>query len=349
MRSGNYPCRARFAVDLGARRIAGAVKLIAWLIVTMVVLFLSSLQWATVSEAQQFQRSETPIFGRYPGGHTGLRGGATPNEEGLGYFLFNRFHSDSSLKGADGQTIAPLQGGSYTLTNGIEYISKYEIFGMKYAFFAAIPMIHGALNRENGTNSQFQSSGLGLSDIIVVPVMLMGKSKHFDYQIGVGNFFPSGSYTAGSTLNRGSGYWEIFYSLGGVYYPSGDRKGFGISAVTRIEQNFKQPGTNIQPGDSITVDFGIDHPIAFGANHKYIFDVGITGYWQNQITRESGANAALDTTPYRVLALGPEIDWILPSYESKFVVRPQWEFATRNAAQGATFWLGFVHMFGNIF
>ena len=74
--------------------------------------------------------------------------------------------------------------------------------------------------------------------------------------------------------------------------------------------------------------------------------------WSEKALHEeiiAGANAALDTTPYRVLALGPEIDWILPSYDSKFVVRPQWEFATRNAAQGATFWLGFVHMFGNIF
>lgn len=166
--------------------------------------------WPSIAEAQQYQRAQTPIFGRYPAGHTGLRGGATPNEEGVGYFLFNRFHSDSSLKGADGQTLANFQGGSYTLTNGIEYISKYEIFGMKYGFFAAVPMIHGALNRDDGTNSQFQSSGLGLSDIIVVPLMLFGKSEHFDYQIGVGNFFPTGSYTARSTLNRRQGYWEIF-------------------------------------------------------------------------------------------------------------------------------------------
>jgi len=56
--------------------------------------------WPSIAEAQQYQRAQTPIVGRYPGGHTGLRGGATTNEEGLGYFLFNRFHSnDGSVVG----------------------------------------------------------------------------------------------------------------------------------------------------------------------------------------------------------------------------------------------------------
>ena len=259
------------------------------------VLFTGVL-WLSIAEAQQYQRSETPIVGRYPGGHTGLRGGATPREEGLVYFVFNRFHSNDSLKGANGQTISPLQSGSYTITNGFEYITDYKILGMKYGALLAIPMIHGAMNRVNGTNSQFEDSGLGLADILFVPLMLMGTSQYWDYQFGAGVFFPTGSYSAGSSLNRGSGYWEIFYSTGFAYYPSGDRKGFGISAVARIEQNFKQPQTNIQPGDNLTIDFGIDHPIAFGANHKYIFDVGLTGYWTNQITRESGANAAFDRT-----------------------------------------------------
>ena len=64
--------------------------------------------------------------------------------------------------------------------------------------------------------------------------MLMGKSEHFDYQIGVGNFFSTGSYSATSSLNRRAGYWEIFYTVEGCYYPSGDRKGFAISTVARI-------------------------------------------------------------------------------------------------------------------
>ena len=90
----------------------------------LMVLFTGVL-WLSIAEAQQYQRSETPIVGRYPGGHTGLRAGATPREEGLAYFVFNRFHSNDSLKGANGQTISPLQSGSYTITNGFEYITDY--------------------------------------------------------------------------------------------------------------------------------------------------------------------------------------------------------------------------------
>jgi len=305
--------------------------------------------WSSIAEAQQFQRAQTPIVGRYPGGHTGLRNAAYPQEEGLGWFVFNRFHKDDSLKNASGQTIGGAASGSYTIVNGLEYVTDFKILGMKYGAMVAVPFINGAYNRKSGPSAGAAESTMGISDIIVMPLMLFGTSQYLDYQIAVGNFFPTGSYTAGSTLNRGAGYWEIMYSVGSAYYPTGDRKGFAISAVARIEQNFRQPGTDIQPGDSITVDFGIDHPIAFPANHKYIFDVGLSGFVTTQITRESGTNAALNTTPYRLFALGPEVDWIMPAYQSKLILRPQWEFGAVNMSQGWTVWLGFMHMFGNIF
>jgi hypothetical protein len=164
----------------------------------------------------------------------------------------------------------------------------------------------------------------------------------------MGFIAPTGSFTPGSTENRGGGFWSIFYSTGFAYYPSGDRKGWGISAIARIEQNFEQRGTGITPGDALTIDYGIDHPIAF-VNHKYIFDVGLTGFAQTQITRESGANAAVNTTPYRLFGMGPEVDWLMPAYDSKLVIRPQWEFGARNTSQGWTFWLGFIHSFGPLF
>jgi hypothetical protein len=199
--------------------------------------------WSSIAEAQQYQRSEAPIVGRYPGGHTGLRGGATPHEEGLGYFVFNRFHSNTSLKGANGQTISPLQSGSYTLTNGFEYITDYKILGMKYGALLAIPMVHGAINRENSTNSQFENSSLGLADILFVPLMLFGTSHYWDYQFGAGVFFPTGSYSAGSTLNRGSGYPVLPTTRPATAKDSASQRSPGLNRISSNRRPIFSPAT----------------------------------------------------------------------------------------------------------
>lgn len=299
--------------------------------------------WASDAHAQT--RAATPIVGHYPGGHVGLKGGNTP-PEGLGFFSFYKLSDPGNLKDSSGNTIGATDKTTDAIISGVAWNSSYKIAGMTWGGLIAIPF-NDVYNRPSGQSAE--PSGFGLGDIVFVPFGLYGISPHFDYQLAVGVWTPSGSFTPGSKNNHGSGFWEILYSLGGVYYPDGNRKSFNISAVARIEQNFQQQHTGINPGDDIVMDWGIGSPLLpLDEKHKHIVDIGVTGFATTQFTRETGANAALNTSFYRVFSVGPQLDYYYPDWKLKFQFRPQWEFGARNTTEGVTYWFGISHSFGHI-
>ena len=172
-------------------------------------------------------------------------GGATP-PEGVGFFNFNRLYYPGNLKNANGDTIKADNKTVDVNITGVAWNTNFKIAGMTWGGLLAVPLSNN-YNRPNGQPGE--SSGYGLGDIVFIPFGLYGTSPHFDYQLGAGVWAPSGSFTPGSASNHGSGYWEAIYSLGGAYYPDGNRKSFSLSAVARIEQNFTQRHTDIDVGD----------------------------------------------------------------------------------------------------
>ena len=296
-------------------------------------------------DANAQSRADTPISGHYPGGHTGILAGATP-PEGLGFFTFTKLSDPGNLKDAQGNTIGATNKTTVAQISGIAWHTDYKIAGMTWGGLLAVPF-NDDFNRPTGQSGS--SSGFGLGDIVFVPLAFYGISPHFDYQIGAGVWAPSGSFTPGSKNNHGSGFWEAIYTLGGAYYPDGNRKSFNLSAVLRIEQNFTQRHTDIHVGDNVVMDWGIGSPLLpLDETHKHIVRVGVTGFAATQFTRETGSNAALDTSFYRVFALGPEFNYFYPDWKLKFLFRPQWEFDARNTTEGMTYWFAISHSFGHI-
>lgn len=325
----------------------GAVQFSEWSHRSFIRLLLLALALAASSVSDVLaQRAETPVVGHYPGGHVGLRGGSTPPEDTLGVFNFFRYSHAGPLKNANGGTIQNNSADTFTNITGAQWNADYKILGMNYGALLAVPF-NNVYNRPSGQSTE--ASGFGLGDVAFAPVMLFGKQQYFDYQVGLAVWAPSGSFTPGSATNHGSGFWELLYSVGGVYYPDGNRKSFSISAVARIEQNFKQRHTDINVGDDVIMDWGISGPLlAFGETFKHVFDVGISGYATTQFTRETGANAALNTSFYRVFGIGPEINYMLPAWNLKMLFRPQFEFGARNTTEGQTYWFAVTYKFGHL-
>lgn len=292
------------------------------------------------------QRAETPVVGHYPGGHVGLRGGATPPEDTVGVFNFFRYNNAGDLKNANGDTITKTNKDVFVNITGTQWNTERKIFGMNYGMLLAVPL-NNIYNRASGQSTE--ASGFGVGDVVFSPLMLFGKHEKFDYQFGLAVWTPSGSFSPGSATNHGAGFWELLYSIGGVYYPDGNRKSFAISAVARIEQNFTQRHTDVNVGDDVIMDWGISGPLlAFGETFKHVFDVGVSGFATTQFTRETGANAALNTSLYRVFGAGPEINYLIPAWNLKFIFRPQFEWGARNTTQGDTYWFAIVYKFGHL-
>jgi hypothetical protein len=260
-----------------------------------------------------------------------LRGAATP-PPGVVITNFNRFFTNLERIDESGTPVADVNEMRYANVTMVSWTTKWRILGMSYGALMGIPFSTGNLRPAEG---DVNSSALGLGDILLTPVSLYGKSTAFDYQVQFTLWSSSGHFEPGGTRNRGTGFWSLVYSLGGVFYPAGDRKKWSLSAVARFGQNFEQEETGVSPGDDVVIDAGIGRSFAIGG---VPIEAGASGFAVWQLTAESDANGIENPNRYRYFGLGPEASLSITD-QLGFVVRAQWEFGTRNAVQGNNLWL----------
>ena len=270
----------------------------------------------------------TPVHGHYPPGQTGLRGAASP-DPGWSITDFNRLFSNLDTKDAQGNTVSVPGEARYANIVMAGWTSEDKILGMSYGAIVGVPFATGNLNP---SADETASSAVALGDIIVTPLSLSGEANDFDYQFQFSVWTPSGEFEPGGKANRGSDFWSLIYSAGGVWYPGGDRDDWSIDAIARIEQNFEQAKTHIQPGDNLDLDWGIGKVIRIAGLR---FDAGISGFATWQITTQSGGPSS---GRYEYYGAGPEISAALgEGWGGR--IRAQWEFGTRNAVQGNNIWV----------
>ncbi len=279
-------------------------------------------------------QTDTPVTGHYPPGQSGIRGAATP-DSGLAYTNFSRFFTNLQLAGASGTQAQDIHELRYANISMFTWTSNWKLLGLRYGALAGIPVATGDLTSSDG------ESGFGLGDILVTPVSLYGKSDSFDYQVQFTVWTPSGRFSPGSSSNRGTGFWSLLYSVGGVYYPNGKRDAWSISAVSRTEQNFWQRGSGIRPGTDVVVDWGIGRMFQLG-DHQ--LDIGPSGFWLRQLTSQVGGPTDIGDQRYRLFGAGPEASLSIVDPLS-VRVRAQWEFAAQHILRGNNLWLIFNYRF----
>ena len=176
------------------------------------------------------------------------------------------------------------------------------------------------------------AAGFGLGDVLVTPVALYGESGPFDYTFQFTLWSDSGRFSPGSPENRGTGFWSLVYSVGGVWYPGADRRGWSVSAIGRFEQNFEQEETGITPGHDLVVDWGVGKVLGR-------CDVGVSGFATWQLTEQSGGTTgAAAPGRARSFGAGPEASLAAGPHWS-FRLRAHWEFGVQNAVRGNSLWL----------
>jgi hypothetical protein len=275
-------------------------------------------------------QTHTPVSGHYPPGQSGLRGAATP-EAGSAYTNFSRFFSNLEVKDASGKRAQSLDELRYANISMFTWITDGEFFGMHYGALAGVPVSTGNLR----PSADDVDSRFGLGDVLLTPLALYGKSTLFDYQVQLTVWSASGRFSPGAHDNRGTGFWSLVYSLGGVCYPGGNRDQWSLSAIARIEQNFTQEGSGITPGDDVVIDWGVGRSVR---PRGHVMDIGVSGFATWQISSQIGGPEGVDTRRYRYFGIGPEAS--LPITGKLMLrVRAQWEFGTRNAVQGNNLWV----------
>jgi hypothetical protein len=277
-----------------------------------------------------FSQTHTPLPGHYPPGQSGIRGAVTP-EAGISYTNFSRFFTNLEVIDANGNLAQNMNQLRYANISMFTWITDLEFLGMRYGALAGIPFSTGDLQ----PSADDRDTSFGLGDVLITPLALYGKSALFDYQVQFAVWSASGRYSPGAHNNRSTGFWSLVYSVGGVFYPAGNRDDWSFSAIARIEQNFTQAGTGITPGDDIVVDWGVGRVVRAW---RRTMDIGVSGFGTSQITSQAGGPQGTDKTRYRYFGIGPEAS--LPVTRKLMLrVRAQWEFGARNVVQGNNFWV----------
>ncbi|MEJ2238543.1 MAG: transporter [Gemmatimonadales bacterium] len=286
-------------------------------------------------------QSNPPITGHYPGGHVGIRGGASPPPGGKNVNVFFRFQDAYALKGDEGNTVQDDSKLYFSNIWVFFWTTKKKILGGNYGFLAAVPIVD-TVQRPNGL---IETTCLGLGDIALVPFLVATKKKTYDLQWGIGGFAPTGSFQPGSTDNHGNGFWNVLGSVGAVWYPGGNRRSWSLSGVMRIEFNGEQEDTDIDVGDDVVLDWGVAKLLPVGKKKDQFLDVGVSGFATAQFAAQTGPTPQDDAPKYRVFAAGPEVHWMIPKHKLSFLARLQFEFGARNTIQSHNLWLAVGHIF----
>ena len=295
-------------------------------------------------------------------------GPAQADEGGLSFWLPGNFGSLAAVPGTPGwswatvyyhSTVAAGAGQQFPrggrIDVGISGQGDLAFFGPTYIF--ATPVLGGqasfSLIGVAGRNEAFAALSLtgplgrtialsrtqdltSYGDVIPQVTLKWNHGVHNFMVYGMGDI-PVGDYDPARLANLGIGHGAIDFGGGYTYFdPTAGNEFSGVAGLT---YNFKNTDTNYQNG----MDFHFD----WGASHFFAkqLQLGVVGYYFQQVTDDFGAPAALGGFRSRIAGVGPQIGYIFPmgdKLQGYLNLKGYKEFAAQNRPEGWNSWLTFA-------
>jgi len=243
------------------------------------------------------------------------------------------------------------------------YVTEKKILGGTYGIVAAIPLAYSRLEVEvegnltanlNGTltvegrhdrsisfqtgvsktfSSSAEDSQWDLGDIYFRPFMLGWGGKHWSASTWYGVYAPTGDYDEGALDNTGLGYWTHEFHLSGAYYPW-EHHGTALILGANYELHGDKDEADIEPGDHLTLDYGISQFLPLKKDKSMLLELGIAGYSQWQVDGDSGSDVANPDYEGVVHAVGLQVGMVMP--HAGFALEFRWlhEYEAENHFQG---------------
>ncbi|MFH0985343.1 MAG: transporter [Candidatus Omnitrophota bacterium] len=204
------------------------------------------------------------------------------------------------------------------------WVPGWKFLGADYAMLVAPSLGYVSLKakikaREVGTltvegvahtvsaNQEFnlKSDDYGFGDMLVQPLMLDWRGKHYDLGVNYGFWAPTGSYSSKRAANVGMAFWSQQFQAFGAYYFDKYHKTALITTAT-YNLNSKNYSKDLTPGQSMTLEYALSHYM----NSR--IEVGVCGYDQWQISQDRGKAARNTNVFYQIHAIGGQFTgWIL--------------------------------------
>jgi hypothetical protein len=175
----------------------------------------------------------------------------------------------------------------------------------------------------------------GLNDLVPFATMRWNSGVNNYMIYGTGEI-PSGTYDPLRLANFGLGHGGADTGAGYTYF--NEKTGNEFSAVAGLTYNLVNPYTHYQNG--------IDSHIDWAAS-KFLtkeIQVGLVGYYYQQLTADHGPGAIFGGFESRVAAVGPQIGYLFPvgNLQGYLNLKCYGEFAAQNRPEGWNLWLTFA-------
>jgi len=277
---------------------------------------------AGIFAAAQINAQSLPVGCHYPIGAEGLNGSELPPP---GFYVrdYNYAYTSDSVDGL------PANVNTFVYVNAVKliYLTDHKILGANWGVDTIVPFLYKNFSGQLGTAGQFN-----IGDVYLAPALLSWHLKQFDFAAAYGVWAPIGNYEPGTPTaplrgldSPGNGYWSHMITVGVDWHPDA-QKLWSLSLLNRYEVNTEQDQTQITPGNMYSLEWGLGRTVTKGV------DVGLVGYWQQEITQDSGPRAAQALS--HVVGIGPEISVMWEKLGLISSLRYEYEVDAKDRPQG---------------
>ncbi|WP_116474083.1 SphA family protein [Zobellella maritima] len=211
--------------------------------------------------------------GHYVPGVEGIKGSVVP-PAGTYYRGYLVHYDFDEIKLPDDNSLSA-KGNVTALANRFIHITEKKLLGANYGVETIIPV-----QRNDFDFASSKESGVG--DIFVSPMVLGWHGRQWDAVFAAGIWLDTGDDSSTEPAAIGKGFKTTMLTLGGTYFPDA-AKSWSVSALSRYEIKSKQDETDITPGDSWLVEWGIGKQLDSG------LELGLVGYNAWQLENSKGA------------------------------------------------------------
>ncbi len=245
--------------------------------------------------------------------------------------------------------LAPVNVDAQSFASGLTLLwrPKVELApGLSYALSTTVPYVWLDVEGDvtaGATTVRRTSSENGLGDVVLMPVMLnyaLSRDVHLDLRGGV--YAPTGDYEAGRLANSGKNFWTFEPALGFLYF--GQKNGIEASVFVGADFNTENEDTSYQSGTQLHVDGTLAQHFKLAGG---LAGAGVTGFWYDQLTGDSGAGASFGDFKAQTAGVGPVLSYTRKLGKVDLIAEVKWlhEVETRNRLEGDYLWLKLIFKF----
>jgi hypothetical protein len=257
---------------------------------------------------------------------------------------FNGLNYDASIsRPLPISGLGPLNLKATTYSAGFTFAWRPDIAlpkNLSYAMSLTIPYVWLNVSGDlklGPFKAKRSSSVNDIGDIIIVPVMLnyaVSPDLNIDFRTSI--YAPTGDYKVGRLANTGKNFWTFEPTLGVRYL--GQKNGIEASMFWGMDFNTQNADTDYRSGSQLHLDGTLaQHFPLFGG----LAGAGVSGFWYQQVTSDSGTGARFGDFKGSTAGLGPSLSYAYKVNDADIIGEFKWlrEVDATRRLEGDYFWL----------